>query len=62
MKTLLAILCLVAATASTQEPQLTVIESVTETFVGFIRPDGTAVAGPLKDFQPSTPNRPALSE
>lgn len=31
-----------------------VIESVTETFVAFMRPDGTVVHGRLVDFQPKT--------
>jgi len=31
-----------------------VVESVTETFVAFMRPDGTVVHGRLVDFQPKT--------
>ena len=56
MKALHAIaLSLLVGTVIAQTPEPVVVESVTEVFVGFIRQDGIAVAGPLKDFQPSPP-------
>jgi hypothetical protein len=56
MKALHAIaLSLLVGTVIAQTPEPVVVESVTEVFVGFIQQDGTAVAGPLKDFQPSSP-------
>jgi hypothetical protein len=61
MKALYAIaLTLVVGTIMAQSPEPLVIESVTETFVGFVRQDGTVVCGPLRDFQPSTPAVPVI--
>ena len=63
MKTLHAIaLSLLVGQVVAQTPEPATVESVTEVFVGFIRPDGTAVAGPLKDYQPSSPKRLAIYE
>jgi hypothetical protein len=45
MKTILIALVVACGITIAQTPEPAVIESVTEVFVGFIRPDGTAVAG-----------------
>jgi hypothetical protein len=55
MRSLVIAFILACGSIQAQSPEPVVIESVTEVFVGFIRADGTAVAGPLKDFQPSPP-------
>ena len=63
MNTLYAIaLSLVVGTAIAQSPEPATVESVTEVFVGFMLPDGTAVAGPLTDFQPSSPRHITIYE
>jgi hypothetical protein len=63
MKILYAIaLSLVVGTVVAQSPEPTITESVTEVFVGFIRSDGIVVAGPLKDFQPSSPKYVTIYE
>jgi len=63
MKALHAIaLSLLVGQIVAQSPEPVVVESVTEVFVGFMRQDGIAVAGPLTDFQPSSPKYVTIYE
>lgn len=47
-------LVLLVGVAVTFTAAAAVVESVTETFVAFMRPDGTVVHGRLVDLQPKT--------